>query len=114
MSQVIDPDRQEYNFMMQDPMLDDILLRFPKLRVKTTQYEYRVFRSDEEGKGSLWIARQRDGYRVVTTGTAHSIDGDIEQITGNSAREMSDRAHKWWKSLSNNALEKVFRVFAEN
>jgi hypothetical protein len=98
---------------MRDQVLDEILRKIPTLIVRATQDEYRVFRPDEEGKGSLWIARQRAGYRVVTTGTTHTIDRDIERITGKKSREMSDRAHKWWKGLSEEEVEQVFHVLAK-
>jgi hypothetical protein len=98
--------------VMQDLQLDDILARYPKLIVKRTEAEYRVFRPAEENKGSLWIARQKHGYRVVTTGQAHSVDRDLERLTGSRAGEMSDRAHKWWKDLDNNNLEDLFRIFS--
>jgi hypothetical protein len=94
---------------MQDPELDNILRQFPGLTFRRRESEYRVFRPIDESKGSLWIARQRDGYRVVSTGTTHSIDGDIERLTGMRGREMSDRAHLWWKSVSLSTLKEIFR-----
>ena len=98
---------------MRDQVLDDILRKVPRLVVRPTQDEYRVFRPNEEGKGSLWITRQRSGYRVVTTGTTHTIDSDIEKIAGKKGREMSDRAHRWWKGLSVDEAERVFQVLAQ-
>ena len=98
---------------MQDTGLDDILRGFPTLVSEPKENEYRIYRNSNDGQGSLWIARQKDGYRVVTTGTTHSIDNDIERITGMQAREMSDRNHKWGKSLPLGNMEKILTCLAE-
>ncbi len=99
---------------MYDPGLDHILRGFPNLVVEPKQKEYRVYHPAQKGKGSLWVVKQKEGYRIVSTGTTHSLDRDIERLTGTPGSEMSDRNHKWWKSVTLLTMDKIFALLAEN
>jgi hypothetical protein len=96
---------------MHDPSLDEIIAKYPRLSLKRTEGEYRVFKSAEENKGSLWIANQRAGFRIVTTGTAHIIDPELQKLTGKRGLEYSDRYHKTWKSLTAGTVDNVLKAF---
>lgn len=102
--------RQEPTSLVQAPELDALVSEMPKLSSKPTKAEYRVFR-DGVGRGSLWIAKQTGGYRVVTTGVANSLKPEIERSTGKKALTMRDRDHLWWKGLSIENVRSVLKAF---
>jgi hypothetical protein len=62
------------------PELDALIKEMPKLSSKPTKAEYRVFRYGI-GRGSIWIGKQRKGYRIVTTGVTNALRSEIETVT---------------------------------
>ena len=92
---------------VRDPELDRLISDFSTLSLKRTQHEYRVYR-EGTGPGSIWIARQRGGYRIVTTGVTNSLKSEIEKLTGKKAGTMRDRGHLWWKGLTLDQVRAIF------
>ncbi len=96
--------------LLQLPELDSLKSEMPMLSLKPTKNEYRFFRNGL-GPGSIWIAKQRGGYRIVTTGITNSLRSDIERLTGKTASTMRDRDHLWWKGLSIDNVRGVLTAF---
>lgn len=97
------------NMRISNSDLDRLLGDFPTLSLKRTQDEYRVYR-EGIGRGSIWIANQRDGYRIVTTGVTNGLKSEIESLTSKKALTMRDRDHLWWKDLTLDQVRGVFKA----
>jgi hypothetical protein len=95
------------NELMRNSDLDSLIADFPMLSLKRTQGEYRIYK-EGNGRGSIWIAKQRDGYRIVTTGATNSMKSEIERLSGKVALTMRDRDHLWWKGLTLDEVRSVF------
>ncbi len=94
-----------------DPDLESILIDFPSLSMAMTESEYKVRRNDL-GVGSMWIKKQRDGYRLVTTGNAHCVDSELEKLTGRTPKTWDDRYHCGWNSLGLETIRKIFFYYS--
>lgn len=95
---------------IQFPELDSLANEMPMLSLGPTKDEYR-FSREGVGRGSIWVAKQRGGYRIVTTGSANTLKPEIERITGQKALTMRDRDHLWWKGLSIDDMRSVLEAF---
>lgn len=94
---------------LRDPQLDRLIAEFQRLSLKRTQDEYRIYK-EGSGRGSIWISKQRDGYRIVTTGVVNSLKSEIERLTSKKALTMRDRDHLWWKRMTIDEVRGVFAV----
>jgi hypothetical protein len=100
------PSRESVHF----PELNSLANEMPMLSLRPTKDEYRFSRKGA-GRGSIWVAKQRGGYRVVTTGAANALQPEIERLTAQKALTMRNRHHLWWKGLSLDMMRNVLEAF---
>ncbi|HEY0049109.1 MAG TPA: hypothetical protein VGB68_07475 [Pyrinomonadaceae bacterium] len=83
--------------------------RHSSLKFKANNGEDRVRKSGL--KGSLWIKRRYDGFRLQTTSDIATIlDGEIERLQGSSAGEQ--KGYKYWYIDDFHIVEKIIEILA--
>lgn len=97
---------------MTDHELETAIKAIPLLTLEVKQAEFRVYREGQ--RGSIWIANQKCGYKIVTTGDTHFLDTYIVRLTGVPGKERSDRNHKEWRCLTLAAVGEVCKILASN
>ncbi len=61
-------------------------------------------------KGSLWIGKRFDGFRLQTTGdVAALLDGEIERIHGNEIGEQ--KGYKYWYIDDSRTVEEILNIY---
>jgi len=84
-----------------------LISRHPSLEFKPNQGEDRIRKSGV--KGSLWIKKRYDGFRLQTTSEIASIlDGEIERLQGNPVGEQ--KGYKYWHIDDTRVVEKIIEI----
>ena len=83
--------------------------RYFSLEFKANNGEDRVRKSGL--KGSLWIKRRYDGFRLQTTSDIATIlDGEIERVQGSPVGEQ--KGYKYWYINDFHIVEKIIEILA--
>ena len=84
-----------------------LVTSYPNLEFKPNQGEDRVRKSGS--KGSLWIKKRYDGFRLQTTSKVASIlDKEIERLHGNPIGEQ--KGYKYWHIDDSRVVEKIIEI----
>jgi hypothetical protein len=88
--------------------IEPVIKRNLSLTLQINKSEYRIMKG--ECKGSLWIGKRYDGFRVQTTGDIASIlDNEIERLQGKAIGE--PRGYKFWYIDDFFIMEKVIDFY---
>ena len=84
--------------------IKNLVSHCPSLEFKANEGEDRIRRSGV--KGSLWIKRRYEGFRLQTTsGIASILDKEIERLCGNPIGEQ--KGYKYWHIDDYRIVEKI-------
>ncbi|MBA2621607.1 MAG: hypothetical protein H0U87_10445 [Acidobacteria bacterium] len=82
--------------------------RYSSLSFKANQGEDRIMKGGI--KGSLWIKRRYDGFRLQTTGEVAAIlDREIERMQGNHTGE--HKGYKFWYVDDFSKVEEIIDIY---
>jgi hypothetical protein len=87
-----------------------VVSRYPLLEFHANQGEDRIRRTGL--KGSLWVKKRYDGFRLQTTSDVASfLDDTIETIFGEPVGEQ--KGYKYWHINDHGVVEKIIEAFGQ-
>jgi hypothetical protein len=94
------------------PEINAAVQQYPNLRLQVNKHEYHRVTKNGVSRGSLWLAKQSECYRLKLTGDiAVALRGYVLAIAGDPA--YADQGVDVWRLPFDGSMEKIMRKLAE-